>query len=144
MATMLLFYILQKKYLNKSCIIFEYLLPYITPRSKIKWQYYPAHLTSLHIHHVNVDCGKWKHMMQSWPPLGKCSYQFHENQMVHKLKGEHTSRHRSDFKSYLLSQPFKAQYTVCSIIINLCIFTNVYFRVLYNSKNEQWLFPWKH
>jgi hypothetical protein len=53
-AAMLLFYIPQRKYLNKSCMLSEDVILYIISGPYIKWLWYRSHLTSSRVCYVVI------------------------------------------------------------------------------------------
>lgn len=62
-------YILQKYFLNKSCMFFEYLWSYIISRLYIKWHWCNSRLTGSCIYHVDITDYNRKLKLQFWGGL---------------------------------------------------------------------------
>jgi hypothetical protein len=95
---MLLFYNLQRKYLNTRCIFFEDLLPYTILTSYIKWRYCRCHVTDLRKRH-HTDRPILKSSIFWWPPATLRSDQIRENKPVgSKVERGYTQTERQERK----------------------------------------------
>jgi hypothetical protein len=106
-AAAILFYIVQKNYLNESCRDFEGQLPYIISGPYKKCQ---LHLTSLCIQHiVSTDYRKWKKQDIQTTSVGIILVtKFHQNQLNGSNVVRGINRHHGDFTT--LSFLMKGKY----------------------------------